>query len=195
MLAGGRAFRLGGVAKPLLEIGGEPLLRTTVEAVRSYGAAPIVVVGPKLLPDPEIVWVREDPPFGGPVAAVVAALAVTTAPRVLLLASDMPRAADVVRRLGVELPSGPAVQRSDGAVLVDRSGREQWLAGLYRVAPLRAAIGALVDPTGCAMSTLASALRLMRIPDPEGIAADIDTPAELEEWRGRAHGRRLESPR
>jgi GTP:adenosylcobinamide-phosphate guanylyltransferase len=38
LLAGGRASRMGGVAKPLLEVGGRSLLRSAVDAVR--GCAP-----------------------------------------------------------------------------------------------------------------------------------------------------------
>src|SRR5690606_26363151 len=73
LLAGGRASRMGGVAKPLLDVGGRSLLRSAVDAVR--GCAPVTVAAEVLDPALDVDWVREEPPFSGPAAAVVAALA------------------------------------------------------------------------------------------------------------------------
>src|SRR5215470_4882128 len=70
VLAGGRARRLGGVDKPALVVGERSMLDTVLLACD--GAAGIVVVGP---PRPTVVdvrWTREDPPHGGPLAALVA---------------------------------------------------------------------------------------------------------------------------
>ena len=52
VLAGGRASRLGGAQKPLLEVGGTALLTRTVAAARSAGAKRIIVVAERMLDDP-----------------------------------------------------------------------------------------------------------------------------------------------
>lgn len=70
LLAGGRGSRLGGVDKPLLDIDGETLLDTAIAAVRDAGAITVVGVGPDR--GRGLRWVREDPPFAGPAAALVA---------------------------------------------------------------------------------------------------------------------------
>ncbi|MGH3433518.1 MAG: NTP transferase domain-containing protein, partial [Thermocrispum sp.] len=73
ILAGGAAARLSGVDKPMLEVGGKPLLHTVIGAVA--GAAAVVVVGPRRTDTMRVRWAREDPPGGGPVAALAAGLA------------------------------------------------------------------------------------------------------------------------
>ena len=76
LLAGGRATRVDGAAKPLFEVGGRTLLSAAVTAATDAGARPVTVVAPILDPGLDVTWVREDPPFGGPAAAIVAALAI-----------------------------------------------------------------------------------------------------------------------
>uniref|UniRef100_UPI00055F84E1 molybdenum cofactor guanylyltransferase n=1 Tax=Kitasatospora sp. MBT63 TaxID=1444768 RepID=UPI00055F84E1 len=87
VLAGGAAARLGGADKPGLTVGGRSLLDRVVAACE--GADRIVVVGPQRA-TAGVRWAREEPPGGGPVAAVAAGLAQVTADRVLLLAADLP---------------------------------------------------------------------------------------------------------
>ena len=68
VLAGGRAARLGGQVKPQLQVGGRTMLGTVLAAVAD--AERRIVVGPPQ-PVPEgVVVVREQPPGGGPVAAL-----------------------------------------------------------------------------------------------------------------------------
>ncbi|MET7461892.1 NTP transferase domain-containing protein [Nonomuraea sp. NPDC005501] len=87
VLAGGEARRLGGADKPGLVVGGRTLLERVVAAVP--GAGRVVVVGPER-ELPGVVFTREDPPGGGPVPALRAGLREVTAPRVVLLAADLP---------------------------------------------------------------------------------------------------------
>ncbi|KAB8195526.1 NTP transferase domain-containing protein [Nonomuraea phyllanthi] len=87
ILAGGRARRLGGADKPGLTVGGRSLVEHVVAAVA--GARTTVVVGPER-EIPGVVFVREDPPGGGPVPALTAGLEQVTAPWVVLLAGDLP---------------------------------------------------------------------------------------------------------
>ena len=97
--------------------------------------------------------VREDPPGAGPVPALRRGLAEVTAPVLLLLAADLPfLRAGHLRALRAALPDGvlpdgvlpggardgggggPAVP---GAVLLDETGRPQWLASCWDAAGLR----------------------------------------------------------
>lgn len=75
ILAGGAGRRLGGPAKPVLPVGGTPMLLRVLHA--TAGAAARTVVGPpelaRLLP-PGVRLLREEPPGGGPVAALAAGL-------------------------------------------------------------------------------------------------------------------------
>jgi hypothetical protein len=83
------------------------------------------------------VFTREDPPGGGPVPALRAGLREVTAPRVVLLAGDLPflEPAHVITLLESAAP-----HEGGGAVAVDAEGREQWLLGVWDVPTLRAAL-------------------------------------------------------
>ncbi len=179
VLAGGRASRLGGAAKPLLEVDGETLLTRTVAAARNAGANRIIVVGERMLDDPRVEWVREDPPFGGPVAAIIAALPRVDAEWTLVLACDLP---GIDRALALLPLSDP---REDGAHLTDASDRSQWLTALYRTAALREA-AASVPASGrdAPVRSLVGALRLSAVRAPEAATRDVDTWEDLE-WARR----------
>lgn len=70
ILAGGTAARLDGVDKGSLEHGGTTFLERALEATREVGE--VVVVGDPVPTTRPVTFVREDPPLGGPVAALVA---------------------------------------------------------------------------------------------------------------------------
>lgn len=209
ILAGGRAERLDGASKPDLVVGGRSLLATAIAAARSAGCDRVVVVGPPELEAPGCLVVREDPPFGGPVAALAAGLdaldASAAAPRlhdqpgdVLLLACDMPGAGAAVARLVAARVTAPP---ADGVCLVDASGRSQWLAAVYSRAALARALDALAEPDGdpaplhgAAMRRLAASLDLTLVAD-EGTTRDIDTWGDLAEARHGTGGSTMtESP-
>ncbi|MEV6563391.1 DUF6457 domain-containing protein [Streptomyces kronopolitis] len=98
VLAGGAARRLGGADKPALSVGGRPLLDRVLAACPD--AARTVVVGPGRPTVRPVVRALEDPPGGGPLAALEAGLRHTTAPVVLLLSADLPfLTAETVHRL------------------------------------------------------------------------------------------------
>ncbi|MCF8571762.1 NTP transferase domain-containing protein [Gordonia sp. HY002] len=173
VLAGGRGSRLGGVDKAAVNVGGRPLVDHVYAALD--GCAPIIAVGPASIQRPGVHVVREDPPFGGPVAAIAAALdALGDVNETWLLACDLPRAERIVARLTAE-EIGP----DDGVVLVDRSGHVQWLAGRYRTSALRRAVAALPAPAGASMRRLLDELRLRTVDDPDDAGIDIDTPEDL----------------
>jgi molybdopterin-guanine dinucleotide biosynthesis protein A len=232
LLAGGRASRVGGAAKPLFEVSGTTLLQRAVDAVD--GCAQVVVVADPVPtvarsagvagdagsageaatgPAPRAVtWVREDPPFGGPAAAVVAGLSalselsapsgLTTgsAPRAVPL--DMPRAVDLTWTylLACDLPGIEAAvahlaaavrsagTETDGFRLrAPGSDRPQWLVGVYRTAALRRQAALLPEGArGASMAALLGPLRVEEVDAPEHETADVDTWDDLAAARERA---------
>jgi molybdenum cofactor guanylyltransferase len=183
VLAGGRAKRLGGQAKPQLEVGGRSMLASVLAAVQE--ASPRVVVGPpQPVPDGVLV-VREDPPGGGPVPALAAGLAAVHTDVVAVLAGDLPFVTPaVVDELRSRLTG-------DGVLVVDDTGTDQLLLGVWRSAVLREALVGVRPhaPLRAVLSPLA--VRRYHPPVPPGALppwTDCDTPAELA--RARAVPRR-----
>ena len=189
VLAGGRAARLGGQPKPQLEVGGQTMLAAVLAAVAD--AAPRIVVGPPQ-PVPEgVVVVREEPPRGGPVAALRAGLAHVPTEVVAVLAGDLPFLTAAVLRALRERLTG------DGVLVVDGTGHDQLLLGIWRTAALRRAVPEQPGPTSMRRVLAPLAVRRLRpdvdprVPPPW---TDCDTPAELaraRETAARLHGRPL----
>lgn len=196
LLAGGRATRVDGAKKPLFEVGGRTLLSAAVTAATDAGARPVTVVAPILDPGLDVTWVREDPPFGGPAAAIAAALAswpATDDPEwTLVLACDLPAVEAAVRRLVTDLVLLPA--DTDGICLGDSSSRPQWLTGAYRTRALRAAASVLPDhgrdaPVRALIEDLAVAV----VAADDALTRDVDTWQDLEEARARAGDARADT--
>lgn len=128
-------------------------------------------------------WVREDPPFSGPAAAIVTGLEVPGADAVewtFLLACDLPQPEVAVGRLMSGIPALPP--ETDGACLVDETGRAQWLTGVYRTPALVSAASALPDggrdqPVRALLAGLAPTL----LDDPDAGAQDVDTWEDYEQ--------------
>lgn len=183
LLAGGRGSRMGGIAKPLLELGDRTLLRRAVDAVAA--CSPVTIAAETL--DTELTgveWVREQPPFAGPAAAIVAALGTWRARGehpawAFVLACDLSRPDAVVAALGA------ASAGVDGVCLRD-GDRPQWLAGLYRVEALVDAAETLADAGRDApVRALLGQLALNHVPADSDTVADVDTWQDLEEARQR----------
>ncbi|HWT33827.1 MAG TPA: NTP transferase domain-containing protein [Microbacterium sp.] len=187
ILAGGRGSRLGGADKARVRIDGTTLLDRAITAARTAGCDAIAVAGPADDADaaPDVTWVREDPPFTGPAAALVAAL---TAPApdsewTLVLACDLVRPDLAVAQLLRDVPLLPG--DTDGLCLADGSGRPQWLTGLYRTRPLRDAASAMPDAgRDAAVRTLMHELAIAAVRAAPDAIADIDTWDDLREWEG-----------
>ncbi|PFG34440.1 molybdenum cofactor guanylyltransferase [Sanguibacter antarcticus] len=197
VLAGGRARRLGG-DKPNVHVGGRRLLDHALEA--TTGARRVVVVGPEdLLPDADVApggrlsVVREDPPFGGPVAGLAAGLArlaeeSADAVPVLLLACDVPLVPRLVRQLlsawsdALLDAARHEVLPADG-VFVESAGRAQWLVGVYDPTSLRRSLTTVASTRtidGASMKQVVGHLALLTTQDPEGLSADVDTWLDVE---------------
>ena len=178
VLAGGKAARLGGQAKPQLVVGGRTMLAAVLEAVPD--AARRVVVGPPQPVPPDVVLVREHPPGGGPVAALRAGLPQVSTDVVAVLAGDLPF---LTGELIGQLRGG---LRGDGILVVDDGNRDQLLLGVWRTAPLRAAVAASRGPVPLRRVIGPLAVdRLRPVPDPDRPPPwlDCDTPADLSRAR------------
>lgn len=198
VLAGGAGRRLGGADKPAVLVGGRTLLDRVLEAVADAGRA--VVVGPPRPVGRPVTWAREEPPGGGPVAALAAGLPHVRADLVAVLAADLPFLdAATLGRLraaatGDDVWPVDGAQPVDGALLVDYDGRDQLLAGVWRTAALRAALaGRAVD--GARLGDLLAGLAAVRVSvrQPAGSPPpwfDCDTPGAVEAARALAAGRR-----
>ncbi|MGW0967590.1 NTP transferase domain-containing protein [Streptomyces sp. NPDC002516] len=111
VLAGGAARRLGGEDKPGVRVGGRTLLDRVLAACAD-ATRTVVVAGPRPTARP-VEWAREDPPGGGPLAALDAGLRLTEAPHVLVLSADLPFLEEkTVRRLLDTLRTGAAPQET-----------------------------------------------------------------------------------
>ncbi|ONM48106.1 NTP transferase domain-containing protein [Nocardia donostiensis] len=182
VLAGGRASRMGGVDKPAIVIGGRSMLDAALTAAASCGRT--VVVGPHRPElDPAVVQVREVPPGSGPVAAIgagLAALGHDPAPRVVVLAADVPfltewSVVDLLRRAH---ESG-----ADAVFAADESGRPQYLIGVWRRSALAARLQRLDSLINQPMKALVPDETVI-VPLP-GIA-DCDTAEEVRAARAAA---------
>lgn len=199
MLAGGRASRLGGADKPALVVGERSLLASVVTAAAGAGARRVIVVGPArpgLGLGGGLRVVCEEPPGSGPVPALRRGLAEISAPWALVLAADLPfiRAGHLVTLLTAAAGAGGSRSgRAAGAVLADDAGRKQWLAGCWRAAALRAALGAY---PGRSLHGLLRPLRPVAVRPEPGRAGpppwlDCDTEEDVHlarAWPGPAPG-------
>jgi molybdopterin-guanine dinucleotide biosynthesis protein A len=191
VLAGGAGNRLGGVDKAAIDIDGRSLLDRALAAMAQ--ADRIVVVGPtRPLPD-GIVATQEQPPGGGPVAAVAAGLVALSnladndPEIVVVLACDMPF---VDASAVAQLVGAATSQPGDGAAFVDAGGRRQHLAAAYRTIALRAALDQIGDVDGAAMRHVAQRLTMVEIEaDPE-ITLDTDTWSDVRRTQTLAQQRR-----
>lgn len=164
VLAGGRGSRLGGVDKAALTVGGRTLLDRVLAAVD--GAARVVVVGDVERAGATVV--RESPPFGGPAAAVGAALAEVGSAYVLLVGCDQPFVAEALDLLLTQVDG-------DGVIALDGSGRRQHLLTIVRTEALRESARRLGPLDGLSLRSLLAPLKLQEITVPDRSALDVDT--------------------
>lgn len=169
---------MGGIDKPALVVRGHRMLDVALAAVAAAGRT--VVVGPRRDTPRPVAWACEDPPGGGPAAALAAGLEQVEAPWVVVLAGDLPL---------VTTSTVAALRRAahghDGALLVDDAGRRQLLAGCWSTAALRAAVDRAGDTAGMSVRRLLRGLDVAAVLVDEPAWLDCDTPDDL---------RRLESP-
>lgn len=151
ILAGGRARRLGGARKALIEVGGRAILDRQLDVLRPRAQRIAAVLAPD---DDEapftargLAIARDAVAGAGPIAALAAALAWAAGDRLLALACDMPLIDGAVIDL-------VAARRADLALPIAH-GRQQ---------PLLACYGARCRPL-IEAALAAGELRLVSLPD------------------------------
>ncbi|MCL7379456.1 NTP transferase domain-containing protein [Streptomyces sp. 35G-GA-8] len=184
VLAGGAAKRLGGADKPGVRVGGRSLLDRVLAACE--GAARTVVVGGRRPTARPVRWAREDPPGGGPLAALDAGVRCAEAETVVVLSADLPfLGKPTVRRLIETLDR----TGREGALLTDAEGRDQPLVAAYRAEPLRRELALLATEygslPGLPLRLLVGELDLARL-DADPLASfDCDTWEDISAARAR----------
>jgi molybdopterin-guanine dinucleotide biosynthesis protein A len=173
VLAGGRGQRLGGPGKPGIPLAGWPLVDHVLLAVS--GAAHRIVVGPPRIGLADPVFCREQPAGSGPAAGIDAGLAQVRQPVVAVLAADLPFIAAALP----ELRRSVAMDGTDAAVLVDSTGRVNYLASVWRTAALFGALERLGNPANAPVRRLYDGVDVTLLADFDALGADCDTPADL----------------
>jgi molybdenum cofactor guanylyltransferase len=176
VIAGGEARRFGADKLALRDANGRSLVEVTVAGVAAL-ADPVIVVGPERSLVTDVIWVREDPPGGGPCAALIAGLARVPdeATHVAVLAGDAPAGGEAVAALHHVIDDAAA------AVVTDASGREQPMTAVYAVSALKAAAAAYGDGRDMSIRQVLDDLRpqtVVAIIDQWSASADIDLPED-----------------
>lgn len=202
ILTGGTGARLGGADKASLIADGQTLL----DRILSQTTLPVVVAGREAPTVRPVLFRPEDPPLGGPVAGIAAALEPVDTTLVGILAVDMPDAVPVLDLALAELRGHGGV---DVVVPVDARGRRQPLCSAWRTAALRSVLPA--DPHGQPMRSLLGQVTVREwepalgtLPREDVVVSghllndhllddhlldDIDTPEDLDRYRQRRSSR------
>nr|WP_255696548.1 NTP transferase domain-containing protein [Allobranchiibius sp. GilTou73] len=123
----------------------------------------------------DITWVREEPAFAGPLAALAAGLADVATPTFVLLGGDMPYAARAAVALSGQLSHAP--HDVDAVLARTPDGRPQPLLLAGRTELARDALPP--DPVGASLMSWARRLRCSAYDVDDAAAHDVDTPQDL----------------
>jgi molybdopterin-guanine dinucleotide biosynthesis protein A len=176
VIAGGESRRFGADKLALRDAQGRGLLEVTVAGV-AQSADPVIVVGPERSLAVDVVWAHEDPPGGGPCAALIAGVAhlPDNVTHVAVLAGDAPAGSRAVEALCRVIDDAAA------AVVTDPAGREQPMTAIYAVEPLKDALAAYGDGRDMPIRRVLDDLRpqtVVSIIDQWSASADIDRPED-----------------
>lgn len=167
VLSGGTGRRFGS-DKSEAKINGKTLLELV-----SSDLGDLIIVGPES--SIRAKYILENPPLGGPVAAIGAALKYVDTELVGIFAVDMPFATRLIPELLEKLTQ-------DAALPIDEQGYLQPLAGIYKSQPLRSAFTTFESLSGQSMKSLIEKLHIDRVevsnPD---LLMDVDTKEDLQQ--------------
>lgn len=129
VLAGGRATRVGGGDKPLLPVAGRPMLDQILEDLLAQRCARVVVVGPDRLPvPPGVELTLENPPFGGPVAGIIAGLRYLAGSLGAISNSPAPPLSELAGESGNQSPRNPGIATTGTPDTRNRPSRNHSIA-------------------------------------------------------------------
>lgn len=189
VLTGGGSRRMGH-DKATLDVAGTSLLDRTMVGVPAD--VPVIVAGPPVpVARQGVLFVQEDPPGGGPVAGIDAALRHVSTSVVVVLATDLPLVGALPGSLVAALLNvDDEAPVPDAVLAADASGRPQQLCAAYGTDALRRAIADNGPVPGAAMRAVVdrlhtSTLSVIALRETRGRTAqvdptwDIDTPEDL----------------
>jgi molybdenum cofactor guanylyltransferase len=197
IFGGGRATRLGGVNKALLEVGGRPIVDRILSAVNTLVDETVLLTNDATLQEMGSLKLVYDPtPHAGVLTALATGLAAAAGDICIAVACDMPF---VSRRLFEALLD--MQQRTDADVVIPRT-RDflEPMHAVYRRASVEAAIRQALERGDQRMTSYFKDVRVEEVPeadwqllDPAGLAFfNVNTPEDLAEARLRASARAQE---
>ncbi len=188
IFAGGRATRLGGVNKGLLEVGGTPIIGRILASLGPLVDERVLLANDAALAEQQDVRLIFDPsPYAGVLPALAAGLQAAEGELCLTVACDMPF---VSRRLFEHMLE--VQQHADADVVIPRTaGFLEPMHAVYRRLPTLQAIHAALERGEQRMISYLSAVRVREIAeaewrevDPAGMAFfNVNTPGDLAEAR------------
>lgn len=186
IFAGGRATRLGGVNKALLEIGGNTIISRILAAVRPLSDELVLLTNDASLEGSGDVRLVFDPrPHAGVLPALSAGLAATSSEVCLTIACDMPFVSTALFQRMLELQA-----EADADVVIPRTaGFLEPMHAVYRRATVAAAIDAALGRGDQRMISYFRDVRVRELEEaewraiePRGLAFfNVNTPADLAE--------------
>lgn len=179
VLCGGQGTRLGGVAKPLVDLAGRPLLGHVLDRLRpQVGGIVLSCAGAKLRQDFGCPVVVDAQPNQGPLGGIVSALATVSTQWVLTSPCDTPF-------LPMNLVDALATAcRRTGAAVVTAGGRRQNLCMLLEERRA-ASLAAFFAAGGRAAHRWLDANGVPAVKLPAGDFLNVNTEADLQAARER----------
>lgn len=197
VVAGGYSTRFGLAEKPLVEVGGEPMLVRVVRALdpvvddlvidcRADQIAPFETALADVAIDP--TYAVDDDPDRGPIAGLATGLEAVQDPETVVVSCDRP---GVTTKLLVELRS---VRRHTGTAMAVPSvgGRVQPLCGVYRTGDLRSTVNEALAGDERRLMTIPRRLSGLVVPD--RAVAGVVEPAAIRSVDSPLDPRLLSSP-
>jgi len=196
IFAGGRATRLGGVNKALLDVGGRLIIDRIVDAVGPLAAELLLLANDRALADladrAGLRLVLDPDPHAGVLPALAAALALATGDVCLAVACDMPF---VSRPLFERLLAVQQEQSAD--VVIPRTAEHlEPMHAVYRRTPALAAIRAALARGDQRMVSYFQDVRVVQLPEAEARTVEpdlrpffnVNTPTDLAQAQRLAGG-------
>jgi molybdopterin-guanine dinucleotide biosynthesis protein A len=192
VFAGGRASRLGGVNKALLEVGGVTIVGRIIEALEPLVGELIAVVNDDALAHlPELRLVRDPDPHAGVLPALLAGLRAARGNVCLAVACDMPFVSRPLFEHQLGLLSGCDL------VLPTVGGHAEPMHAVYRTATCADAVAAALERGERRMVAFHRDVRVrelseseLRLVDPDLRAfLNVNTTQDLDRARALAGGR------
>ena len=193
IFAGGRATRLGGVNKALLDVDGRTIVRRILDALGPLVTERVLLANDASLAETPAVRLVYDPePHAGVLPALAAGLAAASGDVCLAVACDMPFVSTSLFRHLLWLRT----QCEADVVIPRTAGFLEPMHAVYRRVPVRRAIESALARGEQRMISYFADVRVREVAehewrafDPDGLAFfNVNTPEDLEQARRLAPG-------